>query len=158
MASPQKQAVLNNYKARLPDVYGLFETHRPLSNFHLEPFTYKDVIWPSSENAYQAMKGYPSQYELFASLKPMDSRNLGQRIQLPKDWNYEKYNAMYEVLTAKFKQCPIAREVLTSTKDYYIEETNWWKDQYWGVFEGVGENNLGKILMNLRTSILNNLL
>jgi predicted NAD-dependent protein-ADP-ribosyltransferase YbiA (DUF1768 family) len=37
-----------------------------------------------------------------------------------------------------------------------MEETNWWGDKFWGVHrtslseQGVGENNLGKLLMDIR--------
>ena len=39
----------------------------------------------------------------------------------------------------KFKEC-----------DRYIEETNHWSDIFWSVD---GENNLGKILMGIRSKI-----
>lgn len=42
------------------------------------------------------------------------------------------------------------RTKLIATGEKYIEETNWWGDIYWGVCNGKGENNLGKILMNVR--------
>ena len=42
------------------------------------------------------------------------------------------------------------REMLLETGDKYIEETNYWKDTYWGVCDGIGENNLGKIIMATR--------
>ena len=45
--------------------------------------------------------------------------------------------------------------MLLDTGDKFIEETNWWKDQFWGVYNGVGENNLGKILMRIREEIKN---
>ena len=34
--------------------------------------------------------------------------------------------------------------------DKYIEETNHWGDVFWGVCDGVGESNLGKVLMGIR--------
>ena len=44
----------------------------------------------------------------------------------------------------KFKEC-----------DRYIEETNNWSDIFWSVdyLSGNGENNLGKILMDIRSKI-----
>jgi hypothetical protein len=45
------------------------------------------------------------------------------------------------------------RNVINGFKDKYdyLEETNIWKDTFCGVYNGVGENNLGKIIMKTRT-------
>ena len=37
-----------------------------------------------------------------------------------------------------------------------IEERNCWNDRYWGTVDGIGENNLGKILMSVRDILLHN--
>lgn len=154
MISLEQQQVLANYKHRLPDVFGLFEAHRPLSNFHLEKFYYKDILWPSSENAYQAMKGFPDQYEQVSRLSPKESKRWGKtcRMSDPK-WDSKKVDVMMEILIEKYKQCPIAREVLKSTGEHYIEETNFWSDVWWGVYQGKGKNHLGKILMEIRKTL-----
>jgi len=36
-----------------------------------------------------------------------------------------------------------------------LEETNTWGDKYWGVCNGEGENQLGKLLMKIRENIMN---
>ena len=46
--------------------------------------------------------------------------------------------------------------MLLSTGDKYLEETNHWKDTYYGVCDGVGKNVLGKILMSVRNIIKSN--
>lgn len=77
-----REAVLANYEASLPDrVMGFFRAHRPLSNFHLEPFTYRGIVWPSSENAYQAMKAPESDWARFAEMTPGKSRTEGQIVK-----------------------------------------------------------------------------
>jgi predicted NAD-dependent protein-ADP-ribosyltransferase YbiA (DUF1768 family) len=43
------------------------------------------------------------------------------------------------------------RQKLVETGDKYLEETNNWGDAYWGVYEDVGNNKLGKILMATRS-------
>lgn len=101
----EKQVVLKNYKHRLPDVFGLFEAHRPLSNFHLESFYYKNILWPSSENAYQALKGFPEQYEYVSTLTPNKSKSWGRNCKMsdPK-WDNKKCDVMMEILIEKYKQ------------------------------------------------------
>ena len=55
-------------------------------------------------------------------------------------------------LRQKFKY-PELREQLLSTGDQELVEGNWWRDFYWGVCNGVGDNNLGKLLMKIRDDI-----
>jgi hypothetical protein len=40
--------------------------------------------------------------------------------------------------------------LLQETQNKYLEETNHWNDTFWGVCNGIGENRLGKILMEIR--------
>lgn len=150
--------VLEEYKTRLassaPSVYGFFEEHRPLSNFHEEPFSWKGIVWPSSENAYQCAKDYTSEnISKFVKLSPMDSKKLGMKVSLCSNWELIKVPIMRDILIEKFSQCKIAKECLLSTDDMPLAENNWWRDQTWGVYNGYGKNYLGKILMEVRAII-----
>jgi hypothetical protein len=60
---------------------------------------------------------------------------------------------MYRILRAKFTQNKNLRKMLVDTGDAYLEETNYWHDTFWGVYNGIGENNLGKLLMVVRDEI-----
>jgi hypothetical protein len=40
--------------------------------------------------------------------------------------------------------------LLLATGDMELIEDNDWDDTYWGVCNGAGENNLGKLLMKIR--------
>ena len=40
--------------------------------------------------------------------------------------------------------------MLKATGDAVLVEGNWWRDDFWGVYEGKGQNILGKILMIVR--------
>ena len=55
-------------------------------------------------------------------------------------------------LQAKFKNVT-EQEMLLETGDAYLEETNYWKDTYWGKCNGVGLNNLGEMLMKIRDNL-----
>ena len=39
---------------------------------------------------------------------------------------------------------------IVDTEDMELIEGNSWGDTFWGVCDGVGENNLGKVLMRVR--------
>ena len=40
--------------------------------------------------------------------------------------------------------------MLQETRDFYLEETNWWNDTFWGVCNRKGKNILGHLLMKIR--------
>lgn len=81
---------------------------------------------------------------------PRDAKKLGMKIQLREDWEEIKFDVMRDVLIQKFTQEPY-RTKLLSTGDAYLEETNTWGDVIWGVCNGVGQNNLGKTIMEIRS-------
>ena len=148
--------VLEAYYKSLPNrIMGLYGDHRPLSNFHEEPFIWQDVLWPSSENAYQAAKTNPDDWARFCVMTPKEAKKAGRTVSMYwPDWDRQKLDIMRDILNAKFRQCSLARLVLLSTIHKHIEECNWWGDVYWGTCDGKGENNLGKTLMEIRDKFI----
>ena len=59
-------------------------------------------------------------------------------------------NDLEEIVEEKFRQNPKLAEMLLATEDAILIEGNTWGDKFWGVCNGVGENNLGKVLMYVR--------
>ena len=57
---------------------------------------------------------------------------------------------MSSIVFEKFYRNKELRKKLLETGDRYLEETNWWGDDFWGVCNGEGRNELGKILMKVR--------
>jgi ribA/ribD-fused uncharacterized protein len=136
-------------------VYGFFKEYRFLSNFHLVPITYNGISFPSTENAYQFAKcatQKPNLIRAFSRFTPSEARKLGRQITIREDWEDAKYHIMYALNDQKF-HIPELKQMLLDTGDMYLEETNTWGDTYWGVCEGIGENNLGRILMHIRNEI-----
>ena len=85
-----------------------------------------------------------------SELKPAEAKRFGRTIVLREGWDGMKYDIMSSVVFDKFYRNHDIRKLLLETGDKYIEETNHWKDSVWGVCNGVGQNNLGKILMATR--------
>ena len=179
MASDKMKAI---YKVTDTHIYGFFDRHRYLSNFHLHPVDYEGIRYPSNENAYHAAKVLPGSTQVFfvnrhsfLLINPPQAKSLGRRVNLRNDWLFElpprdqrnddqgililqiRDKIMYELNVIKF-QDPELRKLLLETGDLYLEETNWWKDDYWGVWEGNGLNKLGRILMLIRSNIKKELL
>lgn len=182
MESSKMKAI---YKVTDTRVYGFFDRHRYLSNFHLHPVEYEGIIYPSNENAYHAAKIVPGmsqptvlyneEYvlltrELFTKFTSSEAKSFGRKANLRFDWLNElpqedqvtdsqgalilqvRDKIMYDLNVSKF-QDPNLKAKLLETGELYLEETNWWKDDYWGVFEGKGLNKLGRILMLIRSKL-----
>ena len=133
------------------EIKGFFREYRWLSNFHICNVVFEGVVYPSSENAYQAAKCPPDQRRWFERCSPKDAKHLGRRAKIDvAHWDKIKMPTMTVILMAKFTGNVGLMDKLLATGDRYLEETNWWGDTFWGVCNGKGENILGKQLMALR--------
>lgn len=128
--------------------------YRFLSNFYPCKVNYCGNIFKSSEAAYQAQK-CPDRIDEFLDLSANQSKILGQKVSIRKDWDNVKDKIMYEIVYCKFTQNEDLKEKLLNTGDEYLQEGNDWYDVYWGVdiHTGKGLNMLGKILMKVRSEL-----
>lgn len=129
------------------------EEYEFLSNFYPTKLSFDGITYYNSEAAYQAQKCLLETDRLqFALLSADEAKRLGQKLEIRPDWDEVKYGIMEKVVYAKFTQNPALAQDLLDTGDKTLKEGNYWRDLYWGVSlkTGEGENNLGKILMNLR--------
>lgn len=126
-----------------------------LSNFFPASVLADDgLIYKNSEAAFQAHKTMDmNERARFQELTPGDAKRLGRKIELINNWDGIKYMIMFDIVSRKFQQHPDLAEKLLETEDAELIEGNVWNDTYWGVCNGVGENNLGKILMDIRESL-----
>ncbi len=130
--------------------------YRFLSNFFPAQVTYEGTIYPSVEHAYQAAKSSNPEYrkKILNCEKPGQAKRLGKPIRRP-GWPTDKYFIMYQIVYRKFKYNPELTKQLLDTGDAILEEGNTWGDTYWGIDlrTGQGENNLGRILMDVRSKL-----
>jgi ribA/ribD-fused uncharacterized protein len=138
---------------------------RFLSNFYPCEIEHQGIIYKSVEAFYVAMKCNNEQMlqgrhytigdfrEMIARLpSPGMAKKIGQQMQVRKDWSEKKLEFMNWGVREKFKNEEL-KELLISTGDMTLIEGNAWKDFFWGVCNGKGENHLGKILMKVRDEI-----
>ena len=136
------------------NIKGWFGEYRFLSNFHICSIPHNGMIFASTESAYMAAKTERIVDKLmFTNILPIEAKSLGMKVPLKANWESIKLQVMYDVNLTKYLQHSDLREKLLATGDKYLEETNWWNDQYWGVCNGKGENMLGKTLMKVREAI-----
>lgn len=141
---------------------------RWLSNMAYVNIEYVGIIYPSIENFYQAMKYNESSCmfvdwtpkrvylrEHISTLKPHEAKKFSRE----KEWTNMKFEGrkleiMLYAQRKKYSQEPFKSKLL-STGDNLLGEGNWWGDKFWGVDIGtrIGENNLGRIIMQVREEL-----
>ncbi len=140
------------------NIKGFFGDYRFLSNFEICDCVYQGLEYTSSEAAYQSAK-YKDKNErvAFQNITPFQSMKLGRAVtasNMVRDWDKIKISVMHQILVSKFTLNSDLKNKLLSTGDKFLCETNWWNDYFWGQdINGKGENNLGKILMQIRTDL-----
>lgn len=132
-------------------IYGFTDQYSFLSNFEPCKVVYEGVMYPTVEHAYQAAKTLdPTERDLIRRcVFPGQAKRFGKKITVRDDWEKIKVDVMYRLLIQKFSREPFYDKLL-ATDDLYIEETNTWGDEFWGVCGGKGQNVLGNILMEIR--------
>lgn len=141
-------------------IKGFFGKYRWLSNFHKATVEYEGLMYPSTENAFQAAKIVIDERKPFQSCEPYASKKMWKlrtRIDLnAKEWEDRRVHVMTVVTIDKYLRHADLREKLLSTGERYLEESNHWGDNFWGVdIRKGGENQLGKLLMNTRSYFRN---
>ena len=122
-----------------------------LSNFYPCEFVYKGIKYLNSEAAFQAQKCLSeSEKKQFSTLSANQAKSLGRKVKLRKDWEEVKDDIMLDIVLTKFSTNFYLKNKLLATKNEELIEGNFWGDRYWGQVNGVGQNKLGKILMEVR--------
>ena len=130
--------------------------YRFLSNFYLSKVTLDGIEFPSVENAYQAAKNFDRERrQMFTTLSSAQAKSEGKNTVKRPDWEQVKVLVMTDLVREKFTKHLDLREKLLATGDAELIEGNWWRDTFWGVCKGKGENHLGKILMKVREELQN---
>lgn len=136
-------------------IYGFFGPYRYLSNFHFVQVELDGELYRTTEHAYQAAKTLDLEARRMIQRlsAPRDARIAGQKVQYRDGWEELKWDVMYDLTCQKFSKGQLMYDLI-GTNGLYLEETNTWGDTYWGVCRGVGQNQLGKILMSVRDTLI----
>lgn len=129
--------------------------HRFLSNFWPARITLLGLHYATTEHAYQAMKcvdQFENAEDIRLAKTAGKAKRMGQETLVREDWDLIKVDVMRLISRLKYN-IPELKMLLLSTGDHELIEGNTWGDTFWGVCDGAGENNLGKILMEIRDSL-----
>lgn len=118
------------------------------------------LVYPTPEHYYQAQKSM-SHFERARIAKldtPGQAKRSGKKMQMRPDWERVKWIVMMRAQLWRVEtDLEFAEKLLTN--DLVIIERNTWHDNYWGICicdkcPKSGKNMLGKILMNIRSCIM----
>lgn len=130
--------------------------YRWLSNFWTVQIEYRNNIYTTVEHAYMSEKNGAKEWKYFCITEksPKIVKKASLEIDLRADWEEIKENTMLTLTRIKYKEKKL-QEKLLETKDQYIQGGNDWGDIFWGVDlkTGIGENKLGKIIMQVRDEV-----
>lgn len=136
-------------------IRGFCGEYRWLSNFWPCKIQGLDVVYPSVEHAYQAAKAPIDERHRFVGITAAQAKRLGSTFNLDRaEWDIRKDTVMVKALCVKFTDHWDLALKLISTDDRHLEELNVWKDRYWGVYDGDGQNRLGRMLMAVRANLM----
>jgi ribA/ribD-fused uncharacterized protein len=133
------------------DQYGCF------SNFSRHGFELDGQYWPTAEHYFQAQKFPGTEYQrrIARARTPKEAAQLGRdrSVALRADWESVKDGVMRRAVLRKFETHPDIRAILLGTGDEELVE-NAPGDYYWGCgADGTGQNKLGRILMEVRSTL-----
>jgi ribA/ribD-fused uncharacterized protein len=135
-----------------------------LSNFEPVIIFWKGIKFQSVEHAYVASKSLdPKFWDKISKMGPKTAgkaKIIGSTITKRKDWKNVSLQLMEDFLRQKFSYERFKTKLL-STGNQYLEEGNYWHDNFYGncickdCSKIEGKNMLGKLLMKIREELKN---
>jgi ribA/ribD-fused uncharacterized protein len=128
-----------------------WDDYRFLSNFFFVVVELDGETYPTIEHAYQAAKTLdPVQRQAIRKCRsPGQAKRMGQYVTMRPDWDDIKIATMCDLLRQKFGSGYL-RTALLATDNAILIEGNNHGDTFWGICNGRGANNLGRLLMKVR--------
>ncbi|MFC3851819.1 NADAR family protein [Salinispirillum marinum] len=133
------------------------DPQEPLGCAIIRPFTLDGHEWPTAEHYYQAMK-YPDRprfQQILAAPDVETARKIGKGwLKRPRsDWKSVRTIVMTRAIYTQCHTYPDFADALLETDDRPLMETAQY-DYFWGIGRDQrGQNQYGKVLMNVRTKL-----
>ena len=151
-------------KSRHTSDINFYHSHEPyycFTNFSQYPIRLDGKLWPTTEHYFQAQKfiGTPYEEAIRKQPNPRGAFDMSRDPIVSRwkrgDWDRVKDDIMLKCLRAKFAQHKDLKDKLLDTGDRKLIEHTF-NDSYWGDGgDGSGQNKLGKLLMQVRKEISN---
>ena len=131
--------------------------YRWLSNHVLCLVEYDGHKFPTVEHAYVYSKTVVKEEQEallteIDNMSPGEVKRIGKMLTLRPDWEQVRLDIMLDLTRQKYSYGYFQKKLL-DTGDQEIIEGNTWGDTFWGKYNGVGENQLGRIIMQVREEL-----
>lgn len=142
----------------IPKISSFSGKYAFLSNFYPCIVEFEGLQYPSVEHAFQAAKTFDVEERKGFQVcpTPADAKHFGRKLKLRPDWESVKVSIMETLVRDKFtrnwSEVNLA-QLLLDTGDAYLENRNNYRDKFWGTVGGEGRNELGRILMKVRSML-----
>lgn len=135
--------------------YGAF------SNLYKREITFEGEVFKTAEHAYQAGKARKPEVRQWLMAAPSPSLLAmaahGLYVwDIAPEWSKIKFDRMKRILVTKYSQHDDLKELLLSTGDARLVESATVDNavnRLWGEVNGVGQNKLGQLLMEVREEL-----
>jgi ribA/ribD-fused uncharacterized protein len=145
----------------LSQIWGFRYNYEFLSHMYPVEVTAYGVVYPSVENAYQAIMTLDMKWrEKIRRATPQEAKRLSRQMPVKEDKDRVKIPVMKVLDTRKFRNHPKLLQRLLDTGDGVLIEGNLWHDNFWGdcgcsKCKNIrGLNMAGKILMEIRDGLM----
>lgn len=124
------------------------------SNFYNVWVRYNYRSYRTAEHAYQAnkMASLEDHNRVASQFTPGAAKRLARTLPMRPEWEAIKDTVMLAILRAKFSAKTLEAMLLDTGVEELVERNDW-GDTYWGICDGVGQNKLGKLLMQVRSEL-----
>ena len=144
--------------SKIESFTGYFEF---LHNNYLSPVLYDGMLFPSATHAFQSARSSDERTRkaILNAESLLVVLKIAKRIDEPENWKLKRLKVMEQIVRDKFRRSRELQEKLKATGNRdllmtYQDENS--VNQYWGVVNNKGQNQLGRILMKIRSDLKDN--
>ena len=148
-------------KKKLAKVEAFIGYHSFMTNDFQTEVYHSGHIYPSVSYAFQAARAPDENMRNLIKKSPtlIGMYDIAKTFQEPSDWPFARLKVMEALHRDKFRRSPILREKLLSTGDRSLNNELFELDPegeniFWGLVDSRGQNQLGRILEQLREDII----
>ena len=154
-AEIERDAKLLYNERKLAKIEGFFGYYEFLSNDYSAEVYYKGYIYPTVSHAYHGARAPNEKARHIIHKSPTLSAmyEFAATFEDPKDWSFRHLRIMEALLRDKFRRRRDFRDKLVATGNRDL--VNMTKDdKFWGMVNGKGQNQLGRLVEQIRKSIM----
>jgi len=154
-AEIERDAKILYQDKKLAKIEGFTNYYEFLTNDYPSEVYYKGYMYPTVSHAYNAARAPNEKMRNIIQKSPTLSSmyEFARNFEDPKDWAFKRIRVMETLIRDKFRRKRDLREKLASTANRELVHVTS-DDTFWGTVNGKGQNQLGRILEQVRKDVI----